>query len=180
MNFRDATLNDVAELVALIESAYRGESSRAGWTTEADLLDGQRTDCEEVSALIARESSRIRVAVRDRQIIGCVRVDRFESAGTIGMFAVQPSLQNDGIGRALLVDAERIIRDEWHLDRARMTVIAQRNTLLRWYERRGYILSGLREPFPYGEPRFGIPRMDGLYFEVIEKRLGSEARSTAK
>src|SRR4051794_13241714 len=42
--FREAGPADLGAIVALVESAYRGESSRAGWTTEADLLDGQRTD----------------------------------------------------------------------------------------------------------------------------------------
>ncbi len=169
--FRSATIADVTEVVALIESAYRGEASRAGWTTEDDMLDGQRTDEDEIGEIIRGSRSQIRLAYRDGTLVGCVRIEDARDAGYIGMVSVSPTVQATGIGRRLLAEAERIIRDELHFDRARMTVIGQRDTLMAWYLRRGYIVTGKREAFPYGEPRAGLPKRADLYFEVLEKPL---------
>src|SRR5262245_45304830 len=112
LRFRFASAADVAHVVALVESAYRGEASRAGWTTEADLLDGQRTDREEVAALIADPAARV-VLAEANELVGSVLV-RQEGAGTshIGMFAVRPALQGGGVGRQLLAEAERVARAE--------------------------------------------------------------------
>lgn len=196
--FRNATLDDVSVVVDLVESAYRGKASRAGWTTEADLLDGQRTDEIEIREIIGRTHSRIRLAeqsvvgvhhakrdqtnalltqdnaIKNSFIVACVRIENAGDAGYIGMVSVRPTLQNAGVGRQLLDEAERVIRDELHLPRARMTVIGQRGTLIAWYERRGYSLTGKREQFPYGQPRAGTPRRDDLYFEVLEKILAPQ------
>src|SRR6185295_16854051 len=103
MQFRPATAADVPAIVALVESAYRGEPSRAGWTTEADLLDGQRTDPAEVEALIADPSVAIVLARRHGELVGsvAVRIDS-ERVAHVGMFAIRPTLQGSGIGRALL------------------------------------------------------------------------------
>ena len=193
--FRNATLADVSAVVELVESAYRGEASRAGWTTEADLLDGQRTDEIEIREIIRGAHSRIRLAEQSpaglqildqiqahtpsqeralphaASLVGCVRIENAGDAGYIGMVSVLPTLQSAGIGRQLLHEAERVIRDELRLPRARMTVIGQRDTLIAWYQRRGYSLTGKQEKFPYGQPRAGTPRRDDLYFEVLEKTL---------
>ena len=171
ITFRTATNDDVPALVALIESAYRGEVSRAGWTTEADLLDGQRTDEHEVSLIVCGPRSRVRIAEQDGSVVACVRIDDAGDAGYIGMFAVRPTLQASGIGRQLLAEAERVIREELRLTRARMTVIAQRETLIAWYVRRGYQVTGKREPFPDHDPRAGTPRRADLVFEVLENPL---------
>ena len=195
--FRNATLADVSAVVELVESAYRGEASRAGWTTEANLLDGQRTDEIEICEIICGAHSRIRLAEKsfsavqildqiqahtpsqDRalphaaSLVGCVRIENAGDAGYIGMVSVLPNLQNAGIGRQLLHEAERVIRDELRLPRARMTVIGQRDILIAWYQRRGYALTGKQEKFPYGQPRAGTPRRDDLYFEVLEKSLAT-------
>jgi ribosomal protein S18 acetylase RimI-like enzyme len=171
LRFRFAGIADTAAVVALVESAYRGDQSRAGWTTEADLLDGQRTDREEVGALLADPAVHI-VLAEAGELLGSVLV-RAEGAGTshIGMFAVRPTLQGRGIGRQLLAEAERVARDEQHALRIKMTVIEQRHELIGWYERRGYRETGAKEPFPYGDPRFGLPKRDDLRFSVLEKLL---------
>ncbi len=171
--FRSATTADIDEVVALIESAYRGEVSRAGWTTEDDLLDGQRTDPQEIGEIIGGSLSQIRLAHRGGMLVGCVRIEDAGDAGYIGMVSVAPTLQAAGVGRQLLVEAERIIRDDLHRTRARMTVIGQRDTLIAWYLRRGYFVTGRREAFPYGEPRAGLPKRADLYFEVLEKELAA-------
>lgn len=163
---------DVEAIVSLVESAYRGEGSRAGWTTEADLLDGQRTDVAEVSALIADPRCRILLAHDEDGLVGSVLLRDEESGAHIGMFAVRPTAQRNGIGRALLAEAERIARHELKRKTARMTVLAQRPELLAWYGRRGYRSSDQREPFPYGDSRSGLPRRADLVFEVLVKTLG--------
>lgn len=168
LQFRIAVRDDVDALVALVQSAYRGESSRAGWTTEADLLDGQRTDAEEVAALIAAPASRILIA---GDFLGSLLVSEEPDAAHLGMFAVKPGLQGRGIGAALLAEGERVAREVLKRRQGRMTVIGQRDALIAWYERRGWRRTGEREPFPYGNPRFGIPRRPDLYFEVLTKPL---------
>jgi GNAT superfamily N-acetyltransferase len=171
LRFRFANAGDIANVVALVESAYRGEESRAGWTTEADLLDGQRTDRQEVAALIADPTALV-VLAEAAELVASVLV-RAEGAGTshIGMFAVRPTSQGGGVGRQLLAEAERVARDEQHARRIEMTVIEQRRELIAWYARRGYRETGDTQPFPYGNPRFGLPKRPDLRFSVLEKLL---------
>lgn len=169
--FRSARAADAGAIVALVESAYRGDASRAGWTTEADLLDGQRTDLDEVQSLLAEPSVALSVACQRGDVVGSVCV-RMHPPGIahIGMFAINPSLQGAGLGRALLSEAEHdaVARGA---QVAEMTVIEQRQELLAWYARRGYADTGERQPFPYGNPRFGLPRRDDLRFVVLRKPL---------
>lgn len=172
MRFRLAGGSDVEAVVGLVESAYRGDASREGWTTEADFLEGQRTDADEVAGLVRGfPRTRVLLAEEGGELVGSVRIDDEGEAGYVGMFAVVPSLQGRGVGAALLAEAERVIRDELGRARARMTVISIRAPLIAWYERKGYARTGETEPFPYGDRRFGIPLRDDLEFVVLEKRL---------
>ncbi|MGI8560018.1 MAG: GNAT family N-acetyltransferase [Luteimonas sp.] len=178
LRFRDATTQDVPALVALVTSAYRGDASRAGWTTEADLLDGNRIDPDVLRRDIERPRSRVIVAERPAAssehadgMLACAHVADVEGAGYFGMFAVQPGLQQAGVGSEMLAECERIVRDDWQLPAMRMTVIDLRDELIAWYERRGYRRTGTFKPFPYGDARFGIPRRDDLRFEVLQKTL---------
>ncbi|WNL45196.1 GNAT family N-acetyltransferase [Dyella sp. BiH032] len=173
--FRTATAADIPAIVTLVESAYRGDSGRLGWTTESDLLDGRRTDAEGVAALLDQADSVILLAERDGELLACCHVERQQEAGYFGMFAVNPLLQNGGIGKALLAEAERYAREQWQCLAMRMTVIEQRAELIEWYERRGYQRTGEYRPFPYGDERFGIPRRDDLRFEWMVKTLGCVA-----
>ena len=169
LSHRDATVADVPAIVGLVTSAYRGEASRIGWTTEADLLDGERIDPGVLRADIERPRSRVLLVERDGALVACAHVAVEDGAGYFGMFAVRPDLQGAGLGNALLLEAERVVRDEWMLPALRMTVIDVREELIAWYERRGYRRTGIRKPFPYGDTRFGVPRRDDLRFEVLEK-----------
>lgn len=169
LSHRDATVADVPAIVGLVTSAYRGEASRIGWTTEADLLDGERIDPGVLRADIERPRSRVLLVERDGALVACAHVAVEDGAGYFGMFAVRPDLQGAGLGNALLLEAERVVRDEWMLAALRMTVIDVRDELIAWYERRGYRRTGIRKPFPYGDTRFGVPRRDDLRFEVLEK-----------
>jgi ribosomal protein S18 acetylase RimI-like enzyme len=171
--FRAAGTADVPSIVALVESAYRGDSGRRGWTTESELLDGRRTDEEAVGELVNRPGSCVLLAESDGQLIASAHVERQGESGYFGMFAVDPDQQGGGLGKAVLAEAERLVREQWHCRAMRMTVIEQRAELIAWYERRGYRRSGEYQPFPYGDERFGIPRRDDLRFEVLIKDLGA-------
>ena len=171
MPFRAATSDDVPAVVLLVESAYRGDTSRRGWTTEADLLDGQRTDDAEVRDLVTREGSRMILAESSGRLVACCHVERHGESCYFGMFSVDPTLQGSGIGKSLLAEAERIAREDWGCLLMTMTVIDTRQELVAWYERRGYVRTGRHKPFPYGEPRSGIPKRDDLRFEVLERSL---------
>ena len=164
LSFRPATLADIDALVALVTSAYRGDLSKQGWTTEADMLDGQRIDAEVLCRDIQRERSRIVIAESEAEILACAHVAEEDGAGYFGMFSVQPQLQGAGVGKALLAEAERIAAEEWRLPAMRMTVIDIREELIAFYERRGYARTGIKKPFPYGDERYGIPKRNDLRF----------------
>jgi len=171
LQFRLATQDDVPALVALVESAYRGDESRVGWTTEADLLAGQRTDAEGMGHTLSKPGSMVVLALRTGDLLGCANLERQPNAAYFGMFAVRPGLQGGGIGHAIIKECERIAREDWQLSRVRMTVIWSRTELIDWYVRRGYVATGERLPFPYGDPKFGLPKRSDLYFEVYQKSL---------
>lgn len=174
LTFRPATLVDIPALVALVTSAYRGEVSRQGWTTEADLLDGQRIAPDVLRQDIERPRSRVILAERqdkgdDQVLLACVHVAEDDGAGYLGMFSVRPDGQGSGIGKQVMQEAERYAREDLQLPAMRMTVIDIREELIAFYERRGYHRTGITKPFPYGDERFGIPRREDLRFEVLEK-----------
>lgn len=170
--FRAATPADIPAIVALVESAYRGDASRQGWTTEADMLEGRRTGADDVGECIARERSVLLLAHdADGVLLACAHVAEENGAGYFGMFSVVPTLQGGGIGSRVLAEAERLVREDWGLPAMRMTVIDIRDELIAYYTRRGYARTGQIKPFPYGDERFGIPKRDDLRFEVLEKTL---------
>lgn len=168
LDFRPAAPVDVEDVVDLVQAAYRGEASRAGWTTEADLLDGQRTDAEQVGSLLERPGSMILLACdAEGRIVGTCHLERQDGATAyFGMFAVMPGRQGAGTGRALLGEACRAA-SSWGCTRLRMTVIRQRRDLIAWYGRLGFRPTGETEPFPYGDERFGRPKRDDLEFVVL-------------
>lgn len=168
---RTATVDDIPALVVLVTSAYRGDSSRQGWTTEADVLDGNRIDADVLRHDIERSHSQVLIAEDAHGIFACAHICGDRGAGYFGMFAVKPALQGGGVGKTLLAEAERVVRDDWQLPVMRMTVIDVRDELIAFYERRGYRRTGTYKPFPYGDERFGIPRRADLRFEVLEKVL---------
>ncbi|MGW3913385.1 GNAT family N-acetyltransferase [Streptomyces sp. NPDC005070] len=172
LTFRDAVDSDVDALVALVESAYRGDSSRAGWTTEADILEGRRTDADAVRAIVEAPDSRLLTVERDGVLVACCQLEHRGDHAYFGMFAVSPAFQGGGLGKVIIAEAERTVREVWDATEMHMTVISVREELIAWYERRGYRRTGRMTPFPYGDERFGVPQRDDLRFELLVKPLG--------
>jgi GNAT superfamily N-acetyltransferase len=168
---RPAEPRDVRALVALINSAYRGDSSRRGWTTEADLLGGQRVDRAMVRQAMKGTGRVILVLERSGRREACVALELRRNRGYLGLLTVRPDRQGQGIGQKLLLAAERWVRVRWKQRRVEMTVLAQRSDLLAWYARQGYRRTGHTRPFPYGDERFGNPKIPTLRFVVLAKNL---------
>lgn len=166
-----ATMADIPVLVDLVESAYRGERSRAGWTTEADLLDGQRTDADSVAELIDTPGHCV-LTLRDATtLVACCHLRHDGTIAHFGMFAVSPTRQAGGVGARLLIAAETHARELWSCTQIQMLVIESRTELIAWYRRKGYTETGETQPFPYGNPRFGLPKRADLRFIRLAKAI---------
>ena len=163
--------DDVPALNELVNSAYRGDSSKRGWTTEADLLDGIRTSDDSLREMIAKPNATILKYLLNDELIGCVYLEKKEDSLYLGMLSVSPELQAGGVGRSLLEQAEVYARERG-CRTITMTVIPQRTELIAWYERRGYGQTGETRPFPMDDPRFGLPKVP-LSFIVLKKVLSS-------
>jgi ribosomal protein S18 acetylase RimI-like enzyme len=168
--FRRAVAADAERIADLVNSGYRGDASRAGWTTEAEYLEGKRTDADEVRALIDDPDSALLLCLRDGEIVGSVHLQRQNDAAYLGMFVVQPALQGQGIGKQFMNAAEEFVANEWRVKRVQMTVITLRHELIAYYERRGYRRTGIFKPFPIEDKR-STALVDELKFEVLEKAL---------
>jgi len=166
--------DELADIAALVNSAYRGELATKGWTSESDLLGGQRTDEASLRADLAANPGATILTLRDAEgepPYASVWVQPSDDdAWYVGMVTVSPLRQAGGIGRTMLEAAEAYARERGGKT-IEMTVISVRDTLIAWYERRGYRLTGKTEPFPYGDDRFGVPQRDDLCFVILEKAL---------
>jgi GNAT superfamily N-acetyltransferase len=173
LNFRLGTAADASDLAALVASAYRGDDSRAGWTTEADYVTAERIDAAGVREVIAAPDHEMLVATGpDGTVLACCEVaDLGDGVAYFGLFAVRPVQQGGGVGRQVLAEAERYVRDRWAATTMEMTVIGQRSELIEWYARRGYGPSGRTRPFPYDQIPAGGALRDDLYFTILTKQL---------
>lgn len=170
LTIRVAEAADVDPLLALVHSAYRGPSGREGWTSEADLIDGPRTTRDLLAVDIADPAITLLVV---GDLLGCAAVThRTDGPASFGRFAVRPAGQCGGIGSALLAAAEDVARSRG-ASVLEMCVIDRRSELIDWYGRRGYVDTGERRRFPYGEEGVGEPREDDLQFMVLARCLTS-------
>lgn len=168
--YRPAVAADVPAVTALINSAYRGNSSTVGWTTEAHLLEGRRIDEAGLARLIGAPGSLVLLCHRDGELIGSVHLeDKGGGRGYLGMFVVRPGLQGQGIGRRFMAEAEATARRRWGVATMAMTVISLRHELIAYYERCGYRLTGERLPFPFDGLSTAL--VDGIELAVMEKQL---------
>ncbi len=168
IKFRDATLHDSEKVAALINSAYRGDSSKAGWTTEADMMDGQRIDKEGVEELIKKSFNKIIMATDEQEnVLGCIHaVKEDDDSLYFGLFAVNPKLQSLGVGKSLLKEIETLAH-RWQLKNIRLTVIQFRSELISFYERCGFNLTGKVEEFPALE----FSKIEGIRLLEMTKTL---------
>ncbi|MEO9467856.1 GNAT family N-acetyltransferase [Parasphingorhabdus sp.] len=173
IRFRPAKVDDVPELHSLVESAYRGETAKRGWTHEADLLGGQRTDPAALKQMVEDADQTILLGISDDKLIGCVQMVRITAETSyLGLLTVDPNNQSGGIGKLLLSAGEDHAGQVWKTPVIEMKVIKQRSSLIAWYERRGYKLTGEYQPFPLDDPDFGIPKTQALEFAILRKELG--------
>ena len=172
LNFYKAELIDASAISELVNSAYRGESSRVGWTTEADLLDGLRTNTQEIASIIKRDDAFILIGVLNDQIIATICCERQIAHGRytahLGMIAVKPILQNQGHGADIIQAAEAIASREWRVVGFHMAVISIRTELIAYYERLGYARTGEFKDFPVNSALWQ-PKVSGLNLEYLAK-----------
>jgi len=176
MIFAPAAETEFPAVVALVNSAYRGQGAQAGWTTEAGYIDGQRIDLKSLTQDLAEAPDAVLLTLRDEAggpLLGCVWIEPDTEvaegdAWYLGMLTIRPDLQDRQLGRTLLAHGETYAQGRG-ARRVRMTVVHLRDTLIAWYQRRGYTLTGETKPFPVGE-RFGKPQRE-LSFVVLEKTL---------
>jgi ribosomal protein S18 acetylase RimI-like enzyme len=172
LHFHKAELVDAQDIAALINSAYRGESSRAGWTTEADILDGLRTTTQEVASIIKREDAFVLVGVLRDQIVATICCEKQDAYGRniahLGMIAVKPTLQNKGHGATMIQAAEAMTMREWRVVGFHMAVITLREELIAFYERLAYVRSGEFKNFPENSALWQ-PKVAGLTLEYLVK-----------
>ena len=172
LNFYKAELVDAEAVAKLVNSAYRGETSRKGWTTEADILDGLRTTTAEVGKIIKRDNAFILIGVLKDEIVATICCEwqelAFKDTVHFGMIAVRPSLQNKGYGKTLIQAAEAITLREWRVVGFHMAVISIRHELIAFYERLGYKRTGEFAEFPENSALWH-PKVEGLNLQYLAK-----------
>lgn len=164
-----ATLDNIAEITNLVNSAYRGETSKKGWTTEANLLEGHRITEIELTEILSDIDNTILIYKEHDTIIGSVLLTNKKTELYLGMLTISPELQNSGLGKRLLVAAEEFA-NSLNLPKIVMTVISIREELIAWYQRNGYCDTGKREPFPNNFDDV-VLHSEPLIFMVLEKIL---------
>lgn len=185
IRLRTATEADAAEVAALVHAAYRSDESRSGWTTEADLVGGQRVDAVMVRDLVREEGSVVLLAIgsadgsdesgSDESLLGCCHLERRDDAAYLGMVAVRPGRQGRGIGRRMLDAADEHARTAWGARTLEISVINHRTELIAWYERCGFALTGQEHPFPYGDERYGLPQRADLVLLGMSRPMSARA-----
>jgi ribosomal protein S18 acetylase RimI-like enzyme len=172
MKFEIAKISDAKSIADLVNSAYRGESSKKGWTTEADILGGQRTDQKAIEAVMLTPNQHFLLGKKDSKLLASVNLEKKDPATCyFGMFAVNPDLQNSGIGKLMLSESEKFAKDILKCTLMEMSVITVRAELIAWYLRRGYQKTAEIRPFPMHDERFGIPLRGHLEMVVLTKNL---------
>jgi ribosomal protein S18 acetylase RimI-like enzyme len=169
--FSKATEVHLEKIAKLVNLAYRN-TSQGGWTTEAHLIGGQRTDQSSLADLLTKKDAVILVAESNPlyELSGCVYLHNIEKKCYLGMLTVAPHLQNHGLGKALVLEGEKYAR-QFGCQTLEITVISVRTELLAWYERLGFQKTNEIKPFPYDDESFGKPKTPGLCFNTLQKKL---------
>jgi GNAT superfamily N-acetyltransferase len=166
--------SDLPEIVDLINLAYRGKGTQAGWATEQHYIEGERTSISHLKEDLAAKPEALFLMWRDEvggRLLGSVWLEPgMGGAWYLGLLNVRPDLQDRQLGRTLLAAAEQRAKAEG-ARRIRISVINVRDSLIAWYLRRGYTLTGETQTFPYSDERFGRPLRDDLEFVFLEKAV---------
>lgn len=173
LTFRKAVAADAAIIQPLVKSAYRGDSSRKGWTTEADLLNDERISEASVVDKINNPDGAILLAYDEAsQLAACCEVaSKGDGIGYFGLFAVDPDRQAGGFGKLVLAEAERYFKESLDVKTIEMWVIWTRKELIEWYLRRGYVMTDRKQEFPYGQLVNGAALRDDLHFVILTKDI---------
>ncbi|MCA8001869.1 GNAT family N-acetyltransferase [Burkholderia metallica] len=171
--YRTANEQDVDALVRLVNAAYRPTTAAAGWTHESALIDGPRITSSQLAATLRTPDTVLLVAEIDGRIAGCIEVRKDGSAAYIGTLAVAPSVQDRGLGKALLNEAEQFAVRSWKIQTAAMIVLSVRHELIDFYLRRGYTRTGERKGYPL-DARVGRPRDANLTVETLTKDIAPD------
>lgn len=169
-----AEISDIPALSLLIESAYRGETAKIGWTSESDLIDGKRLNDGELAQVIGNSDNQIFI-IRDSEdsssILASICIFKKANVCEFGMFAVDPKRQSNGVGKALLSHAENFAKTQWGFARMQLSVITKRQSLIDYYKRRGY--SAIGKTFSMSDHHLndGMTRGHDLELEIYEKKL---------
>ena len=165
---------DYAPIIELVNLSFRGVGESAGWNSEADFIEGQRLTESLLRDDLAAKPEAILLTYREDpngELLGTVWLEpKNDRVWYLGLLTVRSDLQNKQMGRALLAAAEGFAKQRGAC-RIRMSVVNARDTLIAWYERRGYLLTGETQPFPYDDQRFGRPLRDDLHFVLLEKDI---------
>jgi len=166
--------HEIDSLVQFVNQAYRGESSKKGWTTEADFLGGQRIDASMVKDAMTNKDRSILVIETEGKLDSCCEVKLHGSdAVEIGMICVSPERQGQGLGKRMIQLAEAYALEKWpQLCRFEMFVISERPELIQWYKKLGFKDTGRRAPFPMNDPKYGIPKVEKIEFIIMDKAAG--------
>jgi ribosomal protein S18 acetylase RimI-like enzyme len=175
MVLRKAVEADYDEVIDLANLAYRGrEGAVASWNIEKGIVGGQRLDHSLLREGLAAKPDGALLVYRDDlggPLLGTVWLHpESDGAWSMGLLTVRPELQNQHRGSKLLAAAEEYARDRG-AKRMRIGVLHVRETLIAWYERRGYRATGKTEPFPSDDPRVGTPLQENLHFLIMEKQI---------
>ncbi|MCI0449262.1 MAG: GNAT family N-acetyltransferase [Chlorobi bacterium] len=165
-----AKSGDAGEICTLVNSVYRGETAKKGWTTEADFIEGIRITAEKIKGIIEKKDNVIINALIEDKIIGCVHLEKRGNYALLGMLSVDVDYQNKGIGKILINECERYTKEVYNCNKIRMKVIGRRKELIEYYKRREYYPTGEREIFGASGDTFGVTK-EKLYFEILAKKL---------
>lgn len=179
LNFRTARISDITNLVDLINSAYRQQEGRS-WTSESEIVTGDRINAKQLEQALAQDNFQLFVAELDEQIVACIGLTFTQHDVEIGTFCIATTLQNQGIGKYVLDFSEQYVHDKvlsthCHFTHFVMWVLSVRHELIAYYQRRGYIQTGIVEDYPLNA-NVGIPIVD-LHLIEMRKSVASKASS---
>ncbi len=162
-----AKIKDSKNIANLVNQAYRGD---IGWTKEGHLVDGNRISQKQVENIILDKTSHLLITRDNTDIISCICIEKKEDSAYFGLFAVDPNIQSNGIGKKVLKLAEEYTKEILSLNKIKMVVISQRKELIEYYERRGYLKTKINQEYPKNLD-VGNPKIKGLTIEHLEKNI---------